>query len=189
MTAKPAVLLLIDYQKGFEAIAAGAHRNNPEAEANALRLIQAWRDARWPIIHVRHDSTDPGSPFRPGEPGNAPMSFAIEEPGDIVVRKQVSSAFIGTDLVGRLEALGRPDVVVAGISTDHCVSTTVRMGANLGFRMILAADGCFTFQREDAEGNVLSADEVHRAAIASLKGEFAEIVPSAVLVGRALSAA
>jgi nicotinamidase-related amidase len=184
----PPVLLLVDYQKGFELLAAAAPRNNAEAEANAMRLLSAWREARWPIIHVRHDSREPGSPLRPGQPGHAPMSFAAEEPGETVVHKAVNSAFIGTDLEATLVALGRPEVVVAGITTDHCVSTTVRLGANLGFQMTLAADACFTFARVDEAGETIPADVVHRVAIASLAGEFATITASAVLVRRALAA-
>ena len=97
MTVPPA-LLLIDFQKGFEVIAASRPRNNPEAESNVMRLLEAWREVGWPVLHVRHDSQEPGSPLTPGTFGNAPMSFAAERPGEPVVRKAVNSAFIGTDL-------------------------------------------------------------------------------------------
>lgn len=182
----PPVLLLIDWQKGFETLSGKVHRNNPEAEANVMRLLEAWREARRPVIHVRHDSIEADSPFRPGEPGNEPMSFAVERDGEPVVRKAVNSAFIGTGLAAMLNDLGRPDVVVAGVSTDHCVSTTVRMGANLGYRMRLAADACYTFTRDDPQGGApIPAEDVHRVAIASLAGEFARIEASAVLVAAA----
>lgn len=178
---KPPVLLLIDYQKGFDQIAARTRRNNIEAEGRAMALLTFWREKGWPVIHVRHDSVEPESPFRPGTIGNQPMSFAIEEPGEPVIRKTVNSAFIGTDLAARLDALGRPEVVVAGATTDHCVSTTVRMGANLGYAITLAEDACFTFDREAPGGAVLAADTVHAVNIASLSGEFARIVTSAGL--------
>ncbi|MFZ4806504.1 MAG: cysteine hydrolase family protein [Hyphomicrobiaceae bacterium] len=187
MTAPPA-LLLIDYQKGFEVIAASRSRNNPEAESNVMRLLEAWREAGWPVLHVRHDSKEPGSPLAPGTFGNAAMSFAAERPGEPVVRKVVNSAFIGTDLEARLIALGRPEVVMAGVTTDHCVSTSVRHAANLGFVVVLAADACFTFDRRDTEGETIAADLVHRVAVASLAGEFATVTCAAVLVQRALAA-
>lgn len=189
MTRPPPVLVLVDYQKAFETMSAAERRNNPEAEANAMRLIEAWRGAHWPIIHVRHDSTEPQSLLRPELPGNAPMSFAVERPGEPVLRKRVNSGFIGTDLAMRLEAMGRPDVVVAGLTTDHCISTTTRMGANLGFTMVLAADACFTFARKDVSGVVIPAEEVHRVAVASLLGEFATVKASAELVSEAERAA
>ncbi|MCL4767389.1 MAG: cysteine hydrolase [Hyphomicrobiaceae bacterium] len=178
----PPVLLLIDFQKGFDEIAARTHRGNIEAEGRALALLTFWRENGWPLIHVRHDSIRPQSPFRPGHIGNQAMSFAAEEPGEPVVRKSANSAFIGTDLAQRLEALGRPRVVVAGASTDHCVTTTVRMGSDLGFAMTLVEDACFTFDRPAPNGTVVPADTVHLAHVASLSGEFARIVTAAGLI-------
>lgn len=179
---KPPVLLLIDYQKGFDQIAARTRRNNIEAEGRAMALLTFWRENGWPVIHVRHDSVEPESPFRPGTIGNQPMSFAIEEPGEPVIRKTVNSAFIGTDLAERLDAFGRPAVIVAGATTDHCVSTTVRMGANLGYATTLVEDACFTFDRAAPNGTILPADTVHASHIASLSGEFARVVTSAGLI-------
>ena len=179
---KPPVLLLIDYQKGFDVIAARARRNNIEAEARAMALLLFWREKGWPVIHVRHDSQESQSPFRPGLIGNQPMSFAVEQEGEPVVRKSVNSAFIGTDLAQRLDALSRPTVVVAGATTDHCVSTTVRMGANLGYAMTLVEDACFTFDRATPNGDVIPAETMHAAHVASLSGEFARITTAAALI-------
>lgn len=175
------VLLLINFQKGFERLAAGQHRSNIEAEGNAMRLLEAWRDRQWPVIHVRHDSAHSDSVLRAGTPGNAPMSFAAELPGETVVRKTVNSAFIGTALAEKLDALGRPEVVVAGASTDHCVSSTIRMGADLGYRMTLAVDACFAFDRFDTESKRVPAEEVQRVTVASLAGQFARIGAAAAL--------
>ncbi len=176
------VLLLIDFQKGFDVIAARTRRNNIEAEARAMALLTFWRENGWPVIHVRHDSTEPQSPFRPGFIGNRPMGFAEEQEGEAVVRKTVNSAFIGTDLAERLDALGRPQIVVAGATTDHCVSTTVRMGANLGYTMSLVEDACFTFDRATPNGAVVPAETMHAAHVASLSGEFARITTSGALI-------
>ena len=182
MTPAAPVLLLVDLQQGFEELATRSARNNPEAEANAAQLLKRWRERGWPVIHVRHDSTEPVSVFRPERPGNRVMGFAAELPGEPVLRKRVNSAFIGTDLADRISALGGPEVVVAGATTDHCVSTTVRMGANLGFRMVLADDACFTFARTGRDGAIISADDMHAAHVASLSGEFARVVSTKSLL-------
>lgn len=63
------VLILIDQQKAMEHPKWGP-RNNPGAEKNIARLLAAWRTRKQPIIHVKHDSTSPDSPFRPGQEGN-----------------------------------------------------------------------------------------------------------------------
>lgn len=179
---KPPVLLLIDLQKGFNEIAARVPRNNLEAESRVLSLLTRWRDKGWPVIHVRHDSTRPTSPFRPGHIGNEPMTIAEEQPGEPVLRKTVNCAFLGTDLAQRLEAMGRPEVIVAGASTDHCVSTTVRSGNNRGFAMTLVEDACFTFDRTRPDGKIIPAETVHNVHVASLSGEFARIATAAGLI-------
>jgi nicotinamidase-related amidase len=178
----PPVLLLIDFQRGFDAMAAKVPRNNLGAEGNARRLLEFWRERGWRVMHVRHDSRQPHSPFRPERIGNRAMDFAAEQPGEPVLRKSVHSAFIGTDLQQRLETLGRPPMVVCGITTDHCVSSTVRMGADLGLRMTLVEDACFTFDRTGPDGRMISAHDIHAAHIASLSGEFARVVAAAPLL-------
>jgi nicotinamidase-related amidase len=60
-------LIPIDVQQAFDLPAS----SNPAMEANGLRLLAAWRAAGLPLIHVRHDSVQPGSPLTPGLPGNA----------------------------------------------------------------------------------------------------------------------
>ena len=91
------VLILIDQQKAMAHPKWGP-RNNPDAERNIARLLAAWRERGWPIIHVRHDSTYPDSPFRPGQEGNDFLPLTAPRPGETVVVKRVTSAFIDTDL-------------------------------------------------------------------------------------------
>ena len=64
-------LLVVDVQRAFDESAYWGRRNNPACEENVARLIAAWRAAGDPIVFVRHDSVDPGSPLAPGTPGNA----------------------------------------------------------------------------------------------------------------------
>jgi nicotinamidase-related amidase len=101
---------------------------------------------------------------------------------EALVTKGVNAAFIGTDLDLRLRRLGVETVVAFGISTDMCVSTSVRVGANLGYRMILVEDACDCFDQPDGEGGVISAREIHRAHVATLRAEFAEVLSTAKLV-------
>ncbi|MBS1856898.1 MAG: cysteine hydrolase [Acidobacteria bacterium] len=169
------VLIPIDLQKAVEHSSWG-ERNNPGAEANVARLLAVWRTRGWPVYHVRHDSKEPGSTYRPGQPGHEFKAEAAPLPGEIVIAKQTNSAFIGTDLEARLRAGGHTRLVIAGVSTANSVEATVRMAGNLGFDVRLVEDATFTFARRDWQGRARTADEVHAMSLANLHGEYCTVV-------------
>lgn len=169
-----AALLLIDVQQGLDDPRWGA-RNNPDAEQRIAQLLAAWRATGRPVIHVQHLSLEPQSPLRADAPGHAFKIEAQPAAGEPVFRKHVNSAFIGTDLEAHLRANGIGALVVAGITTDHCVSSTIRMAGNLGFTVTVVEDATATFERLGPDGAHYSADLMHRAALASLHGEFATV--------------
>lgn len=171
-------LLVIDVQRAFDDDPAhwGGGRNNPACEENIAALVERWRAAKRPVVFVRHDSVTPGSPLRPGLPGNAFKDVVRGDP-DLLVVKDVNSAFLGRpDLAAWLRQRKLEGVVVTGITTNHCCETTARMGANLGFRVLFALDATHTFDRRDLQGRTISADELSRVTAANLNGEFAEVL-------------
>lgn len=176
-----AVLLLIDLQKAIDHPGWGL-RNNPSAEAQIARLLAHWRSRKWPVWHVRHDSTEPDSYYRPGQPGNDFKPEVAPIAGEPIVAKKTNSAFIGTDLEARLRAGGHEALVVVGVITNNSVEATVRMAGNLGFATYLVADGCFTFGRTDWNGVSRSADEVHAMSLANLDGEYCTVVTADALI-------
>ena len=168
-------LLLVDIQEGIDQPEKG-RRNNPRAEEEAARLLAAWRGSGRPVIHIKHMSTEPDSPLRPGLPGNEIKAVVRPEPGEPVVEKSVNSAFIGTDLEERLRADGVGTVVVAGLTTEHCVSSTARVADDLGFEAYVVSDATACFGRSGPEGGRFTAEEMHEISLASLRGEFATVV-------------
>ena len=173
-----AALIVIDVQKSIDAPYHAVHgpRNNPGAERNIARLLTAWRLAGRPVIHIRHDSTDASSAYRPGQEGNEFKDAVAPLAHETVVPKRTNSAFIGTDLQERLEDAGLRALVFTGVSTNNSVEATVRMAGNLGFEAYLVADACFTFARPDFQGRMRSADEVHAMSLANLDGEYCSVV-------------
>lgn len=96
--------------------------------------------------------------------------------GELVIGKSVNSAFIGTGLEDELRRRGTAALVIVGLTTNHCVSTTARMAGNLGFRTWVLSDATATFERRHLDGRMRQADEVHAAALSDLEGEFATII-------------
>ncbi len=181
MNDAPSVLLPVDMQQAFD-LPSWPPRWNEAADRNGRALLAAWRSRGLPVIHVRHDSVSPGSTLAPGEPGNAFRPGFEPLGAEPVVSKSVNSAFIGTDLDLRLKRLGVRKVVVFGITTDMCVSTTVRTGANLGYEMILVEDACDCFDLLDGQGGTIPARTSHRVHVATLGFEFAKVLTTHEIV-------
>ena len=174
---KNIALILIDIQKGFDDIVYwGGNRNNPRAEENAGRILSAWRKAGALVIHVRHDSSNPKSKLAPGQPGNEIKDIVKPMAGEMIIPKNVNSAFIGTNLEKVLRERSIGNVVIVGLTTDHCVSTTARMAANLGFKTSVVSDATATFDRVNESGKKFDAALIHEAALASLHEEFATVL-------------
>jgi nicotinamidase-related amidase len=176
-------LLLIDVQTGFDDPYWG-ERNNPEAEQVIHYLIGGWRQTGRPVVHVQHLSADLTSPLHPANPGCRLKRIVEPAAGEPLFRKRVNNAFIGTELETHLRHHGIQTLVAAGLTTDHCVSTSVRMAGNLGFRVLVAADATAAFARVGHDGCRYSAQAIHETALASLHGEFADVLTSEAILSR-----
>ncbi|EGI77594.1 cysteine hydrolase family protein [Hylemonella gracilis] len=173
-------LIIIDMQRGMQSPLAGS-RNNPQAELAIAMTLEAWRTAQAPVVHVRHISRTPGSPFWPGQAG---VEFQQDlRPLDVehVVEKNVPDAFIHTGLERWLRVRGIESVAIVGVSTNNSVEATARTAGNLGFTTYVASDATFAFAKSDYNGVPRSAEEVHAMALANLQGEYAQVLTSAEL--------
>ena len=171
-------LVLIDIQEGMDSPLWGA-RNNPDAEQNAARLLAAFRLSGAALVHIRHVSTRPQSPLHPDNGGTDIKAIVAPREGEMVFEKHTNSAFIGTPLQAYLRDLGVTGVIIAGLSTPQCISTSVRMSANLGFDTWLAHDACAAFEthaRYDWSPRAprMNAQQIHDNEVSILHGEFCQ---------------
>ncbi|MCU1718482.1 cysteine hydrolase family protein [Pseudomonas sp. 5P_3.1_Bac2] len=178
---QPPALILIDMQRCMAEPAAGA-RNNPQAEHNIALLLNAWRQAGAPVVHVRHMSRTPGSVFWPGQPG-AEFQHALQPlDSEHVVEKNVPDAFIQSGLERWLRVRSISAVVLVGVSTNNSVEASARSAGNLGFSTYVAADATFAFAKTDYNGLLRSAEDVHAMALANLDGEYATVLSTEQLL-------
>jgi len=181
-------LLVIDMQRGFDDLAFWGPTANPACERNVASLIDAWRRSQAPIVVVRHDSASPGSPLHPDAEGHALVEAVADAPADLVVSKNVNSAFYGDpDLHAWLRERGIRELVICGIQTNMCVETTARMAGNLGYDVTVVLDATRTF---DLSGEIAGLGTVTRTAVELMantavvlqQGGFARIAATADLV-------
>lgn len=174
MISTDAALLIIDVQQGFNSSRWG-ERTNLNAESNIVRLLAAWRTAGSPIIHVQHLSTSPDSPLHADRPGSALKPEVAPRDGEPLIQKRVNSAFIGTDLEAHMREQEINALVIVGLTTNHCVSTTARMAGNLGFETVVVEDATAAFEQEGHDGHRYPAEEVQAISLTNLHGEFATV--------------
>ena len=166
-------LLLIDWQQGFaDHQRWGGNRNNPQAEKHGLLLLEHWRRKGHPVFHCVHNSQDPKSLLRMDKPTGQVIAGFESRDNEPLIVKDVNSCFIGTDLEARLRERGVKQLTVCGLTTNHCVSTTVRMAGNLGFDVTVVGDACATFDRLGVDGTVYTAQLVHDLSLANIHNEF-----------------
>ncbi len=182
-TMSNTALVIIDVQYGLDEPKLGK-RNNPDAESNMALLLAEWRKKSATVVHVKHNSTEPESTLRLGVPGNEIKDIVKPLANERLFEKTVNSAFIGTDLQTYLNELQIQDLVIVGLTTDHCVSTSVRMAANLGFKVFLVEDATATFERQSHSGVHYSAEQMHDINLASLNGEFCSVLSTSDVLTR-----
>ncbi len=173
--SRNSVLIIIDVQKGWDRPEWG-NRNNPDAEENISRILEFWRKNGLNVAYCKHDSLNPKSPLFPGQKGNEIKEKVKPRGNEKIFVKHVNSCFIGTDLERWLRDIGADELFFCGITMQHCVSTTARMAGNLGFKNYVIEDSTVSFDINDSHGNHFEAEQVHRINLASIEGEFSEIV-------------
>lgn len=168
-------LLLVDVQEAFNDSAWG-ERNNPAAEENISRLVKTWREKRWPVIYIQHVSDNPASLFYRKGTGVEIKDIVKPQKNEKIFKKKVNSSFIGTDLERYLRTNSLSTVVITGLTTPHCVSTTTRMSGNLGFDTFLISDAVAAFGITDHTNTYYDAETIHTHSLTALHDEFAIIL-------------
>jgi nicotinamidase-related amidase len=170
-------LLIIDVQNAFDDPKWGK-RNNPAAEKNIQRLLAVWRKTNHEVIFIQHKSQKINSVFHPEHEGFQFKEMVKPKEFETVIEKEVNSAFIGTSLEDYLNNKGIKELVITGLTTPHCVSTSTRMSGNLGYHTYLLNDATAAFGLYDHNEKYIDAEIVHDVSLATIHKEFATVLSS-----------
>jgi nicotinamidase-related amidase len=176
-------LLIIDVQKAFNNHMWG-NRNNPEAENRIKNILLEWRKRKFEVVFIKHISDNPDSVFYPKKESSQIIDSLQPLPTETLITKKVNSAFIGTSLESHLHRLGINELVITGLTTPHCISTTTRMSGNLGFKTYLLSDATAAFDLTDHKGNHVDAQTVHDVSLAAIHNEFASVISTEEYIAR-----
>lgn len=174
-------LLIIDIQNDYFEGGSFPLGAPDEAVRHASEVLDRFRAAGHPVVHVQHVWDAPDAAFfAPGTRGVEIHEFVAPLDSEPVVTKAHPNSFLETELT---DVLGRLDVdhlVVAGMQSNLCVDATVRAAADLGFTVTVVADACAAADLQHGDRPVGSAD-VHAAFMAALDGNYATVVDAAAL--------
>jgi nicotinamidase-related amidase len=169
-------LLLIDIQNDYFPGGDMELAGIDKASANAAELLARFRDAKQPLIHVRHVFPSAGAPFfRPDTAGAEIHPSVAPVAGEKVVTKNFVNAFQQTDLKSLLDAMGVNELVIAGAMSHMCIEGTTRAASDLGYKCQVIHDACATREQE-FNGRKISAEDVHGAAMSTLGFAYADVL-------------
>lgn len=168
-------LLIIDLQNDYFPGGLWPLEGIEAAAANAARLIEAFRAAGEPLVHIRHESLREPAPFFARGSAGAEIHPAVApRAGEAVIVKNHANSFRATGLDEVIRALGVRELVVTGAMSHMCVDATVRAAADLGWPVTLAHDACATRALSFA-GREVPAQDVHAAFMAALAQGYARV--------------
>jgi nicotinamidase-related amidase len=173
-------LVLIDLQNEYRT-GPLALPGADTAIANAARLLARARESGAAVFHIAHKGK-PGGLFDRAAERGAIVDRLQPRAAEAVIEKALPNAFACTDLQSRIAATGRSNIVLAGMMTHMCVSSTARAAIDLGLRVTIDAESCATRDLPDGRGGAIAASVVHEVALAELADRFAVIARAGALI-------
>ena len=152
------------------------------AADNAVRVIQAARDAGDLIVFIRHESGADAPFFTPGSDGAKLHPKVLNLESEPVVLKHFPNSFRETGLQALLKDKGVENLLIIGSMSHMCIDATTRAAADLGYKVKVIEDACASRDLE-FNGTVVPAAQVHAAFMSALGFAYAEVVTTQAHLG------
>ncbi|KFD20424.1 cysteine hydrolase family protein [Yokenella regensburgei] len=174
LSASKTALIVIDIQNeyftGKMVIPDGMQALN-----NSKKLVNFAHQKGMPVFFVQHVGAKNDPLFAEGSVYAEFHKDLLPGANDITVKKATPSAFVGTSLDAQLKKRGINQLVVTGLMTHMCVSSTARDAVPLGYSVIIPEDATATRDLNDWQGGVVDHRVLQRAALTAVADVFAEI--------------
>jgi len=175
-------LLLVDFQNDYFPRGAMELVDMEEAAARAQMLLNEFRKAQLPVIHIQHIAARAGATFFLSGTDGAkihPMVAPLE--GETVVVKNFPNSFRGTALLETLKENEIDNLVICGAMSHMCIDATTRAAFDLGFICCVAEDACST---KDLvfKGKTVKAADVHASFMAALSVPYATVLSTREII-------
>ncbi len=165
---KKTALILIDIQNDYFSGGVLTLDGVDLAAEKASKLLNLFREKQLPIVHIQHENSKPEMGFMLSDSvGQKIHDIVKPNKSEKCFTKYFPNAFWQTELESYLKALNIEHLVIVGMMTHMCVSTTARAAMERGFLTTLIQDACAT-RAIELDGAVISGETVQQTALAEL---------------------
>ena len=171
-------LVLVDFQNDYFPGGKMELVGIKQAAANAQLLLNQFRKAQSPVVHIQHISARPDATFFLPETEGAKIHQLVAPLAqEVVMIKHFPNSFRHTSLLELLKEQGTYDLVICGAMSHMCIDSTTRAAFDHGFTCTVADDACAT---KDLvfRGKTVKAADVQASFMAALSVPYAEVIPT-----------
>lgn len=175
-------LILVDLQNDYFPGGRMELVGIEEAAVNAQFLLNKFRTAKLPVIHIQHISASSGATFfLPESYGTNINQKVTPQEDEIVVIKNFPNSFRDTPLLEILKKKNIDNLVICGAMSHMCIDATARAAFDFGFNCIVAEDACATKDLIFKDQSIKSSD-VHASFMAALSVPYAKVISTAAII-------
>jgi nicotinamidase-related amidase len=158
-------LLIVDIQDFYFPGDGPGLVNVIPASLNAKEILQAFRDKKQLVIHVKHKAVKGGEIHKNVKP----------IVGEKVITKTEVNSFQNTDLLEYLKKNEITRLVIIGMQTHLCLEAATRAAHDFGFECVVVQDACATKDVKYGD-KIVKAEDVHYSTLATINNTYGKVI-------------